>query len=59
VFEHLGGPLSANDGTAEDWPHADIAALNLVAIDCLASADAPRLPGWPGCRTAPSGTTAN
>jgi precorrin-6Y C5,15-methyltransferase (decarboxylating) len=58
VFEHLGGHTNVRGGTAQDW-HADIAALNLVAIECLATPEAPRLPGWPGCRTAPSGTTAN
>ncbi|SPO57697.1 Precorrin-6Y C(5,15)-methyltransferase [decarboxylating] [Pseudomonas sp. JV551A1] len=44
VFEHLGG---ANErevaGTAQDWPHSDVAALNLVAIECLATPEAPRL----------------
>lgn len=44
VFEHLGG-VDERDlaGTAQDWPHNDVAALNLVAIECLAGADAPRL----------------
>ncbi|TDF85357.1 precorrin-6y C5,15-methyltransferase (decarboxylating) subunit CbiE [Pseudomonas sp. H9] len=44
VFEHLGGSSErCLQGTAEHWPHTDIAALNLVAIECLAAADAPRL----------------
>lgn len=44
VFEHLGGvDERALAGTAQDWPHADIAALNLVAIECLAAPDTPRL----------------
>lgn len=30
-------------GTAQDWPHSDVAALNLVAIECLATPEAPRL----------------
>lgn len=43
VLEHLGGPKERRiDGSAaDDFP--DIAALNLVAIDCQASPDAPRL----------------
>ena len=45
VFEHLGGAAERQlAGTAEDWPHVDIAALNLVAIDCLAAPNALRLP---------------
>ena len=44
VFEHLGGPDERRfAGTAEDWPHPEAAALNLVAIECRASPDAPRL----------------
>ena len=45
VFEHLGGTDErALAGTAQDWPHTQVAALNLVAIECLAAPDAPRLP---------------
>ena len=44
VLEHLGGPHErALEGHASDWPHAQTADLNLVAIECLASADTPRL----------------
>ncbi|MGB4488266.1 MULTISPECIES: precorrin-6y C5,15-methyltransferase (decarboxylating) subunit CbiE [unclassified Pseudomonas] len=44
VFEHLGGAAERRvDGVAHAWPHATVADLNLVAIDCLADADAPRL----------------
>ncbi|WP_060518564.1 bifunctional cobalt-precorrin-7 (C(5))-methyltransferase/cobalt-precorrin-6B (C(15))-methyltransferase [Pseudomonas sp. NBRC 111134] len=44
VLEHLGGQQERElAGTAQDWPHAEIAALNLVAIECLATPDAPRL----------------
>lgn len=44
VFEHLGGMHERRiDGLAHDWQHASVADLNLVAIDCLASADTPRL----------------
>ncbi|NWC59641.1 precorrin-6y C5,15-methyltransferase (decarboxylating) subunit CbiE [Pseudomonas veronii] len=44
VFEHLGGAAERRvDGVAHAWPHAAVADLNLVAIDCLADADAPRL----------------
>ncbi|WP_449430971.1 precorrin-6y C5,15-methyltransferase (decarboxylating) subunit CbiE [Pseudomonas putida] len=45
VFEHLGGVDERQlCGTADDWPHTQIAALNLVAIECLATPEAPRLP---------------
>jgi precorrin-6Y C5,15-methyltransferase (decarboxylating) len=44
VFEHLGGPDEWRiDGIARDWPGEPIAALNLVAIDCVADANTPRL----------------
>jgi len=44
VFEHLGGADErCLRGTAEDWPHGHTADLNLVAIECLAALDAPRL----------------
>lgn len=44
VFEHLGGPQERHLlGSAEDWPHAQVAALNLVAIECRASQSAQRL----------------
>jgi precorrin-6Y C5,15-methyltransferase (decarboxylating) len=44
VFEHLGGADERRvDGLAQGWQDPPIAALNLVAIDCLANADTPRL----------------
>lgn len=44
VFEHLGGANERRiDGLAADWQHHSAADLNLVAIDCLASPDTPRL----------------
>ncbi|MFK0086312.1 precorrin-6y C5,15-methyltransferase (decarboxylating) subunit CbiE [Pseudomonas sp. NPDC090755] len=44
VFEHLGGADErCLRGTAEDWPHGQTADLNLVAIECQAALDAPRL----------------
>ena len=44
VFEHLGGPAERRiDGHAQAWEQAAVADLNLVAIDCLADANAPRL----------------
>ncbi|MGH8379683.1 precorrin-6y C5,15-methyltransferase (decarboxylating) subunit CbiE [Pseudomonas sp.] len=44
VFEHLGASAErCLEGTAEHWPHTQIADLNLVAIECLAAPDAPRL----------------
>ncbi|MDT3230418.1 precorrin-6y C5,15-methyltransferase (decarboxylating) subunit CbiE [Pseudomonas sp. rhizo25] len=44
VFEHLGGEHERRiDGLAQSWEQASVADLNLVAIDCLADANAPRL----------------
>ncbi len=44
VLEHLGGTAERHlCGSAEDWPHTQVAALNLVAIECQASTTAPRL----------------
>ena len=45
VLEHLGGPLERRvDGLAEDWALHEAAALNLLAVECLADVDATRLP---------------
>ena len=44
VFEHLGGADERRiDGLASEWQHASVADLNLVAIDCVASNETPRL----------------
>ncbi len=44
VLEHLGGPLERRiDNTADDWQDPAIADLNLLAIECRAAPDAPRL----------------
>ncbi|QCI14811.1 precorrin-6y C5,15-methyltransferase (decarboxylating) subunit CbiE [Pseudomonas putida] len=44
VLEHLGGNAERQlSGCADDWPHPQVADLNLLAIECQASADAPRL----------------
>ncbi|MFW0756451.1 precorrin-6y C5,15-methyltransferase (decarboxylating) subunit CbiE [Pseudomonas sp. H11T01] len=44
VLEHLGGPAERRvDGIANHWSEPTIADLNLVAIDCLAETDTPRL----------------
>ena len=44
VLEHLGGPAERRvDSLASEWNAADIAALNIVAIDCRADADTRRL----------------
>lgn len=44
VLEHLGGPLERRiDNTADDWQDPVIADLNLLAIECRAAPDAPRL----------------
>ncbi len=45
VLEHLGGERERRiDGRADQWPAGEMAALNLIALDCRASAHAPRLP---------------
>ncbi|PSL94145.1 precorrin-6y C5,15-methyltransferase (decarboxylating) subunit CbiE [Pseudomonas sp. R9.37] len=44
VFEHVGGADEQRiEGLAVDWPHASVADLNLVAIDCVTDANTPRL----------------
>ncbi|WDH23537.1 precorrin-6y C5,15-methyltransferase (decarboxylating) subunit CbiE [Pseudomonas chlororaphis] len=44
VLEHLGGEAERrSDSTANDWSDPAIADLNLVAIECLAEPDTPRL----------------
>ncbi|MHC6227628.1 precorrin-6y C5,15-methyltransferase (decarboxylating) subunit CbiE [Pseudomonas sp. X10] len=44
VFEHLGGAAERRiEGTANNWETLRTADLNLVAIECLAAPDAPRL----------------
>lgn len=41
VLEHMGGPKERRlDGIAEDWPHDACAALNVVAVECVAGAEA-------------------
>ncbi|WP_370600618.1 precorrin-6y C5,15-methyltransferase (decarboxylating) subunit CbiE [Pseudomonas nitroreducens] len=45
VLEHLGGESERRiDGLASDWSLNSSAALNLVAVECVAGADAVRLP---------------
>jgi precorrin-6Y C5,15-methyltransferase (decarboxylating) len=49
VFEHLGGPLERRiDGLADAWDAAPGAALNLIALECRASGNVPRLALTPG-----------
>lgn len=44
VLEHLGGSAERKiDGSANDWNAWPIADLNVIAIECLADADTPRL----------------
>ncbi|KEZ72551.1 precorrin-6Y C5,15-methyltransferase, partial [Pseudomonas syringae pv. syringae FF5] len=44
VLEHLGGEAERRvEGLASEWGNPEIAALNLVAIDCRADASAIRL----------------
>ena len=51
VLEHLGAEAERRiDGTANDWHNADIADLNVIAIECIASpgtASLSRLAGLP------------
>ncbi|MDE1008234.1 MAG: precorrin-6y C5,15-methyltransferase (decarboxylating) subunit CbiE [Paraburkholderia fungorum] len=45
VLEHLGGDQErCIDGRADQWSAGDVAALNLVALECRATEGAPRLP---------------
>ena len=45
VLEHLGGPLERRiDGLADSWDIPEAAALNIIAVECVAGADAQRLP---------------
>jgi precorrin-6Y C5,15-methyltransferase (decarboxylating) len=49
VFEHLGGERERRiDEVAKAWQASDVAALNLVAIECVAENHALRLPLTPG-----------
>ena len=49
VLEHLGGPAQrVIDGSAGAWAVPEVAALNVLAIDCQADADARLLPLTPG-----------
>ncbi|MGE8339243.1 precorrin-6y C5,15-methyltransferase (decarboxylating) subunit CbiE [Pseudomonas laurylsulfatiphila] len=44
VLEHLGGEAERRiDGVASDWNDSPIADLNLVAIECIAEPNTPRL----------------
>ncbi|MDN4547831.1 MULTISPECIES: precorrin-6y C5,15-methyltransferase (decarboxylating) subunit CbiE [unclassified Pseudomonas] len=44
VLEHLGGETERRiDGVANDWTDPAIADLNLIAIDCIAEPNTPRL----------------
>jgi len=44
VFEHLGGPNERRiNNIAQDWQDDSIADLNVLAIDCVADANTPRL----------------
>ncbi|MNS07056.1 Precorrin-6Y C(5,15)-methyltransferase [decarboxylating] [compost metagenome] len=44
VLEHLGGEAERRiAGIASDWTDPDIADLNLIAIDCIAEPNTPRL----------------
>ncbi|WP_405119522.1 precorrin-6y C5,15-methyltransferase (decarboxylating) subunit CbiE [Pseudomonas leptonychotis] len=49
VLEHLGGDQERRiDGLASDWMQARVADLNLLAVECVAAADARLLPLTPG-----------
>ncbi|WMY12501.1 precorrin-6y C5,15-methyltransferase (decarboxylating) subunit CbiE [Paraburkholderia phenoliruptrix] len=45
VLEHLGGEAERRiDGRADQWSTGEVAALNLIALECRATAGMPRLP---------------
>ncbi|WP_020666835.1 precorrin-6y C5,15-methyltransferase (decarboxylating) subunit CbiE [Amycolatopsis nigrescens] len=49
VLEELGGPAERLvRGTAADWAHRDLAALNVLAVECRAGRDAAPRPPVPG-----------
>lgn len=49
VFEHLGGALERRiEAPADAWPGGTLAALNLVALECVRASATPRLPLTPG-----------
>lgn len=49
VLEHLGGERERRiDGLAADWSLQEAAALNVIAVECLAGEEARRLPLTPG-----------
>ncbi|KAF1006970.1 MAG: precorrin-6y C5,15-methyltransferase (decarboxylating) subunit CbiE [Burkholderia sp.] len=49
VFEHLGGPAERRiDALAQAWPDETVAALNLVALDCVRGSDTQPLSLTPG-----------
>lgn len=49
VLEHLDGDRERRlEGTAAAWSANDVADLNTVAVECVASPDAPLLPRTPG-----------
>lgn len=51
VLEHLGGSSERRiDGLASDWALPRAADLNLLAVECIAAADARLLPLTPGLR---------
>jgi precorrin-6Y C5,15-methyltransferase (decarboxylating) len=59
VLEHLGGAAERRiDGVASDWVDPPIADLNLIAIECIAEPNTPRLSRLV-YRTQPSSTTAS
>ncbi|VVM44049.1 precorrin-6y C5,15-methyltransferase (decarboxylating) subunit CbiE [Pseudomonas fluorescens] len=44
VLEHLGGEAERRiDGIANDWTDPQVADLNLIAIECIAESNTPRL----------------
>lgn len=49
VLDQLGSDAEArHTGTAQSWADASTAALNVLAIECVAAPDAPLLPTVPG-----------
>ena len=49
VFEHVGGVRERRiEGVASAWPPVDVAALNLIAVECIGECGSSHLPLTPG-----------
>lgn len=60
VLEHLGGPQERRiDGLAASWSLEEVAALNLLAVECRADANVQPLPVTIGLPDDTTATTAS